>query len=87
MDLNNTASLFYTLGLENIREITERKNIMLSLTQEKAEENIIPNVDIIPSSLSLCNIRANRLSCLKKNVLINLIMITLSLILLQLMTT
>lgn len=23
MDLNNTASLFYTLGLENIREITE----------------------------------------------------------------
>ena len=24
MDLNNTASLFYTLGLENIREVTER---------------------------------------------------------------
>lgn len=70
MDLNNTASLFYTLGLENIRELTERKNIMLSLAQEKAEENIlhsrIPNVDIISSSLSLCNIRAIDYHVLKK---------------------
>lgn len=70
MDLNNTASLFYTLGLENIVEITERKNIMLALAQEKAEGNIIhsrvANVDVIPSSLSLCNIRAIDYHVLKK---------------------
>lgn len=62
MDLNNTATLFYTLGLENIVETIERKNIMLALAQEKAEGNILAsryeNIDIIPSSLSLCNIRA-----------------------------
>ncbi len=62
MDLNNTSTIYYTMGLPNVQEMWERQNIMIALTQGRVEENIvhsrIRNVDVIPSSLSLCNIRA-----------------------------
>lgn len=70
MDLNNMTTLFYTMGLPDIKESIDRKNIMIALSQEKAEENIIEtrvaNVDIIPSSLSLCKIRAIDFRVLKR---------------------
>ena len=62
MDLNNTSTIYYTMGIKNVQEVWERRNIMIALTQGRVEENIvhsrIENVDVIPSSLSLCNIRA-----------------------------
>lgn len=58
------------MGIKNVQEVWERQNIMIALTQGRVEENIvhsrIENVDVIPSSLSLCNIRAIDYRVLKK---------------------
>lgn len=61
MDLNNTATIYYTIGLPNVQEMWERKNIVIALVQNNAAENAvssrIKNVDVIPSSLNLCDMR------------------------------
>ncbi|WP_407400543.1 ParA family protein [Treponema sp.] len=70
MDLNNTSTIYYTMGIKNVQEVWERQNIMIAMTQGRVEENIvhsrIKNVDVIPSSLSLCNIRSIDYRVLKK---------------------
>ena len=70
MDLNNTATIYYTVGLPNVQETWERKNIVISLAQGRVEENIIAsrirNVDVIPSSLNLCDMRGMEYRNLKK---------------------
>lgn len=62
MDLNNTVTIYYTIGLPNVQELWERKNIVISLVQNNASENTvhsrIKNVDVIPSSLNLCDMRS-----------------------------
>ena len=62
MDLNNTVTIYYTIGLSNVQELWERKNIVISLMQNNASENTvhsrIKNVDVIPSSLNLCDMRS-----------------------------
>lgn len=61
MDLNNTATIYYTIGLPNVQELWERKNIVIALVQNNAAENAvqsrIKNIDVIPSSLNLCDMR------------------------------
>lgn len=39
MDLNNTVTIYYTIGLPNVQELWERKNIVISLVQNKASES------------------------------------------------
>ncbi|MBQ5470450.1 MAG: ParA family protein [Treponema sp.] len=72
MDLNNSATLYYTAGLKDAETISERQNIMIALTQGRAEENIVKtkkeNVFLIPSSLSLCDIRAIDFRVLKRTI-------------------
>ena len=41
MDLNNSSTLYYTAGLKDAETISERQNIMVVLTQGRAEENIV----------------------------------------------
>ena len=53
MDLNNKVTIYYTIGLPNVQELWERKNIVISLVQNNASENTvhsrIKNVDVIGS--------------------------------------
>ncbi|MCF0241481.1 MAG: ParA family protein [Treponema sp.] len=69
-DLNNTTSIYYTLGIGKISEICEHQNIMLALTQNKLKEHIIksriPNVDIIPSTVELISIKGIEIKKLYK---------------------
>lgn len=62
MDLNNSLSLYYLSGVSGSKEKCEYQNILVALTQGGLEDNILdtrkPNIQIISSSLSLCNIRA-----------------------------
>ena len=62
MDLNNTVTIYYTMGIGKIGEICERQNISLALSQGRLEKNIIhtrkQNVDIVPSSLRLLDQRS-----------------------------
>lgn len=62
MDLNNTVTIYYTMGIGKISEICERQNISLALSQGRFEKNIIKtrkkNVDIVPSSLKLLDQRS-----------------------------
>lgn len=62
MDLNNSLSLYFLSGMSGSREKCECHNILVALTQGGLSENILDtrkqNVQIVPSSLSLCNIRA-----------------------------
>ena len=70
MDLNNSSTLYYTAGLKDAETISERQNIMIALIQGRAEENIVKtkkeNVFLIPSSLSICDIRAIDFRVLKR---------------------
>lgn len=72
MDLNNTATIYYTVGIPNVQELWERKNIVIALVQGRAEENVvvsrIANVDVIPSSLSLCDMRGMDYRNLKRTI-------------------
>ena len=73
MDLNNSSTLYYTAGLKDAETISERQNIMIALIQGRAEENIVKtkkkeNVFLIPSSLSLCDIRAIDFRVLKRTI-------------------
>lgn len=72
MDLNNTATIYYTVGLPNVQELWERKNIVIALVQGRAEENVvvsrIANVDVIPLSLSLCDMRGMDYRNLKRTI-------------------
>ncbi len=43
MDLNNTSTIYYTMGIKNVQEVWERQNIMIALTQGRVEENIVHN--------------------------------------------
>lgn len=72
MDLNNSSTLYYTAGLKDAETISERQNIMIALIQGRAEENIVKtkkeNVFLIPSSLSICDIRAIDFRVLKRTI-------------------
>ena len=61
MDLNNSITFYYTMGVENAKEKCERQNIVFAMTQTDLESNIIQTkksrIDLIPSSLGLCDIR------------------------------
>ncbi|MBO4704825.1 MAG: AAA family ATPase [Spirochaetaceae bacterium] len=61
LDPNNSTSMYYSSGIENIENICIEKNIFLALTRKDARSNIIAtrkeNVDLIPSSLDLSSIR------------------------------
>lgn len=70
MDLNNSVTFYYTLGLEGASELCDNRNIVMAITQERLKENVIEtrrsNVYLLPSSLSLCDIRAIDYRKLKK---------------------
>jgi len=62
MDLNNTVTIYYTMGIGKIGEICERQNISLAYAQVSLDGNIIKsrrrNIDIVPSSLNLVDQRS-----------------------------
>ena len=62
MDLNNTVTIYYTMGIGKISEICERQNISLAYAQVSLDGNIISsrrkNIDIVPSSLRLVDQRS-----------------------------
>ena len=62
-DLNNTATVYYTMGIGRIGEICERQNVSLAFSQGKLDEkNIVKtrreNVYVVPSSLRLLDQRS-----------------------------
>ena len=72
MDLNNTVTIYYTVGMENVQETWERKNIVIALAQGKTDGTIIDSridgVSVIPSSLNLCDMRGMEYRNLKKTI-------------------
>ncbi len=61
LDPNNSTTMYYTLGLDNIEEVCLEKNIFSALNNRQAENYIIntnkENISIIPSSIRLPDIR------------------------------
>lgn len=62
-DLNNTVTVYYTMGIGRIGEICERQNISLAFSQGKIDQNNIVqtrrgNVYVVPSSLKLLDQRS-----------------------------
>ena len=62
-DLNNTVTVYYTLGIGRIGEICERQNVSLAFSRGKIDEkNIVQsrrgNVYVVPSSLKLLDQRS-----------------------------
>lgn len=62
-DLNNTVTVYYTMGIGRIGEICERQNVSLAFSQGKLDEkNIVKtrreNVFVVPSSLKLLDQRS-----------------------------
>ena len=62
-DLNNTVTVYYTMGIGRIGEICERQNVSLAFAQGKLDgKNIIQsrkeNIFIVPSSLRLLDQRS-----------------------------
>ena len=61
LDPNNSTTMYYTTGIDDIENICIEKNIFLALTRKDAASNVIgsrkENIDIIPSSLDLSSIR------------------------------
>lgn len=62
-DLNNTVTVYYTMGIGRIGEICERQNISLAFSKGRIDEkNIVKtrkdNVWVVPSSLKLLDQRS-----------------------------
>lgn len=62
-DLNNTVTVYYTMGIGRIGEICERQNVSLAFSRGKIDEkNIVQsrrgNVYVVPSSLKLLDQRS-----------------------------
>ena len=61
LDPNNSTTMYYTSGIDDIENICIEKNIFSALTRKDAASNVIgsrkENIDIIPSSLDLSSIR------------------------------
>ncbi len=62
-DLNNTVTVYYTMGIGRIGEICERQNVSLAFSQGKIDEkNIVRtrrgNIYVVPSSLRLLDQRS-----------------------------
>ena len=62
-DLNNTVTVYYTMGIGRIGEICERQNISLAFSKGKIDDkNIVlsrkQNVWVVPSSLKLLDQRS-----------------------------
>ena len=62
-DLNNTVTVYYTMGIGRIGEICERQNVSLAFSMGKIDDkNIVQsrkqNVSVVPSSLRLLDQRS-----------------------------
>lgn len=66
LDLNNSSTIHFTSGIKDISSICEQKNIFEALNRRfTSNYNVLnyvvhtrfENIDIIPSSLNLCDIR------------------------------
>lgn len=71
-DPNNSATLFYTRGIENINNLIETHNIFEMLSHNDAKANIIQsrikNIDIIPSHLNIFKLRSMGYNELQKSI-------------------
>lgn len=61
LDPNNSGTMFFTSGIENIEEIIERCNVFESLSHNDIRNYAVPsrieNVDIVPSHLNIFKLR------------------------------
>lgn len=61
LDTNNSGTMFFTLGIENITETIELKNVFESLSHNNIERycisSRIKNIDIVPSHLNIFKLR------------------------------
>lgn len=61
LDPNNSGTMFFTSGIENIENIIERQNVFEALSHNAIEnytiQSKIQNIDIIPSHLNIFKLR------------------------------
>lgn len=70
LDTNNSGSMYYTIGIDNIQELQQTKNTFEALSHNNIVDCIIKsrieNVDIVPSSLYIYKLRTIGFNNLKK---------------------
>lgn len=61
LDTNNSGTMFFTMGLTNIEETIETKNVFEALSHNDIKKYVVPsrinNIDIIPSHLNIFKLR------------------------------
>lgn len=61
-DINNSLSLFYTIGVKDCEQLTQEHNLYVALNKNDCRNEIIEtntkNIKLIPSSVNLCDLRA-----------------------------
>lgn len=61
LDPNNSGTMFFTIGIENIEKIVHVKNVFEALSHNSITDNTISsrikNIDIIPSHLNIFKLR------------------------------
>ncbi len=70
LDTNNSGSMYYTIGIDNIQELQQTKNTFEALSHNNIADCIIKsrieNIDIVPSSLYIYKLRTIGFNNLKK---------------------
>lgn len=73
LDPNNSGTMFFTTGIENIEEKIERCNVFESLSHNKIDgyfiTSKIKNVDIVPSHLNIFKLRGIGYTELRKTLI------------------